>query len=72
MKLYYFKEDEFIRGDINWYSRISPSLLVKLDVLRHIWGSPIIISPSPQAIGRYEGTSQHNINKWGEVRAVER
>lgn len=70
MKLYYFSPDEFVRMNVNWYSRMSPRLLVLLDTFRHLTG-PCIISPHSHAIGRHEGTSQHNINLHGEVRAVD-
>ena len=67
--LRYFTPDEFRE----WWPQMSPRLLVMLDVLRHQWGQPIEISPADKAIGRKAGASltQHNIDKWGEVRAVD-
>ncbi|HSH25400.1 MAG TPA: hypothetical protein VLA13_07670, partial [Massilibacterium sp.] len=71
-KLTYFSRSEFDRGGRNWFNDMCPSLLVRLDVLRNMWGAPIVISPHPDAIGREDDTdSQHNIRKWGEVRAVD-
>lgn len=71
MKLQYFKEHEFDRAGENWMDNCSPELLVKLDLFRHHTGK-FIISPHPKAIGRRDDTtSQHNYNKWGEVRAID-
>ena len=71
--LHYFHSDEFINGDRNWLRDCSPSLLVRLDVLRHMWGKPIRISAAPGAIGRMAGDSQsqHNFERWGIVRAID-
>jgi len=78
LNLRYFKPHEF-RG---WWDSMGPDLLVLLDRFRASLsvltndpgGVPIIISPHPRAIGRHDGpdgTSQHNVDKWGEVRAVD-
>jgi len=68
MKLHYFSPEEFH----GWYDKMSPELLVKLDILRHQWGRPIRISPAQGAVGREDNSqSQHNFNRWGEVRAVD-
>ena len=68
MKLHYFSPEEFH----GWYDKMSPELLVKLDVLRHQWGRPIRISPAPGAVGRDDNSqSQHNYGAHGEVRAVD-
>ena len=67
---HYFAESEF-RG---WSEKMSPCLLIRLDQFRALWSNPVIISPAPGSLGRYLGagdTSQHNYNKWGEVRAVD-
>lgn len=52
---------------------MSPKLLKKLDGFRHEWGFPVEISRHADAIGREGGEdlSQHNIDKWGEVRAID-
>lgn len=53
---------------------MSPRLLTLLDVLRHQLGLVIEISGSPEALGRKLGASSescHNIDKWGEVLAVD-
>lgn len=78
LTLRYFKPDEF-RG---WWDQMDPALLVLLDRLRarlapltpDAGGVPISISPHPRAIGRHDGPdgdSQHNIDRWGEVRAID-
>jgi hypothetical protein len=55
-----------------WYPLMSNELLIKLDTLRDLLGSPVFISPVSGGIGRHGGgSSQHNVDKWGEVRAVD-
>jgi hypothetical protein len=74
MNLYYFTEDEFRRNNINWFHKCAPELLVRHDVWRHLTGDKIEISTDDGAIGRHKGDddlSQHNIDKWGEVRAID-
>jgi len=66
----HFKPEEF--G--GWYDQLNPSLKRNLDDLRGAWGQPIVISPVKGAVGRKKGkanTSQHNVDRWGEVRAVD-
>ncbi|MCP5136049.1 MAG: hypothetical protein H6981_04540 [Gammaproteobacteria bacterium] len=56
------------------WPRMSVALLARLDLFRERLGSPVIISPAPGALGRQLGasdTSQHNIDRWGEVRAAD-
>ncbi|HKJ74728.1 MAG TPA: hypothetical protein VKA19_11480 [Alphaproteobacteria bacterium] len=67
--LRFFRPEEF-RG---WFEDMSLRLLVLNDSLRFRWGAPIQISPHPAAIGRRlnRATTQHNIELWGEVRAVD-
>lgn len=71
MKLNHFDADEFRE----WYGMMAPELLVRLDALRGVLGYPVFISTNPDAIGRTLGkggsTSQHNVDRWGEVRAVD-
>lgn len=77
--LYHFKPWEFVRADkygnpAQWWDQMSPRLLVCLDLLRYRHGGPIQISGHDSALGRQLGPddrSQHNIDKWGEVRAVD-
>ena len=77
--LRFFKPQEFVRpADANgqpeaWSARMQPRLLVLLDTFRFMWGKAVDVSPAPGALGRYWGQSdsQHNIAKWGEVRAVD-
>jgi hypothetical protein len=57
-----------------WWPSMSTELVHKLDVLRDAIGIPIIISPAFGALGRVMGEdegSQHNVTKWGEVRAAD-
>lgn len=68
--LSYFKESEF-RG---WFGLMDKDLLIKLDLFRHLWGAPVMISPHPDALGRYLGSgsgSYHNVDAHGEVKAVD-
>ena len=57
-----------------WFADMSPELLTKLDKFRELWGQPVAISSHADGLGRHLGssdTSQHNVDKWGEVRAVD-
>lgn len=57
-----------------FWSDMSPELLKKLDKFRDLWGAPVTVSTNPDALGRHLGpgdTSQHNIDRWGEVRAAD-
>lgn len=67
MKLNYFKTNEF-RGQKRL---VSPRLLVMLDVYRFMLDEKVMISPHKAAIGREDGTSQHNYRRYGEVRALD-
>lgn len=72
LNLQYFNKNEFTRNGVEWFDRMNPILLTKLDILRSIWGAPIRISKNPDAVGRMDDTSSdHNFNKWKEVRAVD-
>jgi len=66
----HFNQEEFRE----WSDDISPRLITMLDVLRFKMGSPIEISASEYALGRELGVgkmSEHNIDHWGEVLAVD-
>lgn len=67
--LRYFTASEF--GE--WWPHMSTDLLTKLDEFRHRLGVPVHISPAQGSLGRNLGlsTSQHNVDLWGEVRAVD-
>ena len=57
-----------------WSDDMSARLVTMLDVLRFKLGSPIEISASEYALGRNLGVgkmSEHNIDHWGEVLAVD-
>ena len=57
-----------------WSDDMSARLVTMLDVLRFKLGSPIEISASEYALGRELGRgkmSEHNIDHWGEVLAVD-
>jgi hypothetical protein len=67
-KLKYFSISEF--GI--WWPLMSRDLLLKLDLFREKWGAPVDITSAEGGIGREdESGSQHNVLKWGEVRAVD-
>jgi hypothetical protein len=66
----HFSQEEFRE----WSEDMSPRLVTMLDVLRFRLGSPIEISGSEYALGRDLGVgkmSEHNIDEWGEVLAVD-
>ena len=66
----YFSQEEFRE----WSEEMSPRLVTMLDVLRFRLGRPIEISASEYALGRNLGVgkmSEHNIDEWGEVLAVD-
>ena len=73
LELRYFEIDEF--G--GWYPKIDPLLLTMLDSFRDRWGYKVLVSPALGAVGRdlpeghsnYE--SQHNVRRWGAVRAID-
>jgi hypothetical protein len=68
--LTYFKASEF--GI--WWPLMNADLLLKLDAFRERWGAPVVISSAQGALGRHAGgdnSSQHNVDKWGEVKAVD-
>lgn len=67
-QLDYFEDDEF-QG---WAPQMAAELKVKTDLFRHLWGAPVRVSPAAGAVGRHGGgASQHNIDRWGEVLAVD-
>ena len=66
----HFKAEEFRE----WSDDMSARLVTMLDVLRFKLGSPISVSASKYALGRNLGVgkmSEHNIDHWGEVLAVD-
>lgn len=69
VELRHFSPREF--GE--WWPQMSVRLLVLLDVFRGHWGRSVMISASPLALGRHGGdsTSQHNVDRWGVVRAAD-
>lgn len=57
-----------------WAGLMSRDLLQRLDRFRDYIGVPVIVSPDDGGIGRRLGpddTSQHNVDRYGEVRAVD-
>ena len=75
--LHFFRPAEFgptpYRED-NWWHEMCPRLLVLTDTFRFQWAKPITISNNNFALGRRLGQgseSQHNIDKHGEVRALD-
>ncbi|MFL1484894.1 hypothetical protein [Marinobacter sp. LN3S78] len=75
VNLQHFSPSEFTdRYGTNWYSQMHPELLRKLDAFRERWGHPVMVSNAKGAMGRHQGpsgTSQHNVDAWGEVRAID-
>ena len=66
----HFSQEEFR----DWAENMSPRLVTMMDVLRFRLGSAIEISGSKYALGRELGRgkmSEHNIDHWGEVLAVD-
>jgi len=66
----HFSAEEFRE----WADDVSPRLVTMMDILRFQVGSPVIISPHPDSLGRELGSasqSAHNIDYWGEVLAVD-
>ena len=66
----HFTQEEFRE----WSDDMSARLVTMLDVLRFKLESPIEISLSEYALGRNLGRgkmSEHNIDEWGEVLAVD-
>ena len=66
----HFSAEEFRE----WSDDMSARLVTMLDVLRFRLGSAIEISASEYALGRNLGVgkmSEHNIDEWGEVLAVD-
>ena len=66
----HFSAEEFRE----WADDMSGRLVTMLDILRFVLGSPIEISLSKYALGRELGRgkmSEHNIDEWGEVLAVD-
>jgi hypothetical protein len=73
MKLYYFSRREFLRDGRDWFDDIDPRLLVLLDTFRHQWGSRVLISGHPDAIGRTGKAtdSQHHWEPGKLVRGID-
>jgi len=72
--LTYFRPGEFFRAGVDWWPLMSAELLTRLDTFRARLGAPVEISPAEGAVGRRLGradSSQHNIDRWGEVRAID-
>jgi len=66
----HFSQEEFRE----WSDDMSARLITMLDVIRFRLGSAIEISLSEYALGRNLGRgkmSEHNIDEWGEVLAVD-
>lgn len=71
---HFFEPWEFERGGVQWWHKMSPRLLIMLDVFRFQWGKPVHVSTDAGAVGRSLGQqsmSQHNVDRWCEVRAVD-
>ena len=72
--LRWFSPGEFVRGGVDWWPMMNSDLLTRMDDFRSRLGVPVAISPAAGALGRHLGTtdaSQHNVDRWGEVRAAD-
>ena len=81
--LEHFDQSEFVtvyldehgrQHSMDWWPLMSPRLLVMLDIFRHRWGAPVMISPNRIALGRYLGednASEHNVDRWAAVLAAD-
>lgn len=77
--LYFFDREEFVRPHEEgaetecWFDAMDPRLLVLLDAFRSHINQPVEISPAPGALGRRRGdaSTQHNVDRWGQVRAAD-
>ena len=67
MRLQYFKDSEFR----TFKNQMDRRLLVMADVLRHIWGRPVMISPASGALVRNSGRSWHNVSLRGWCYAMD-
>lgn len=70
VELKHFSQTEFGA----WWPLMNRDLLLKLDAFREAWQNPVIISPAFGSLGRTLGpgdSSQHNVTRWGEVRAAD-
>jgi hypothetical protein len=72
-QVYFFEPHEFERDHVQWWQHLSPRLLILLDSFRFQWGKPVRVSGHKHAVGRHlgESFSQHNFDRWDEVRAVD-
>lgn len=75
--LRYFSPREFGPNShgrtMDWWPRMNPSLLVRVDVFRHLWRQPVEVSGHPNALGRHSGdsTSDHNVDRHGSVNGMD-
>lgn len=65
----FFKDSEFH----GYEDQLAPGLRDKLNRFRLMWGAPVLVSGDPESVGRERGDSlsQHNVEKWGETRAID-
>lgn len=56
-----------------WWEFMDVDLLIKLDLFRERWNNIVDISPAHGSLGRNDGDSKsyHNVDKYGQVRAVD-
>jgi hypothetical protein len=75
--LHHFRPYEFGKTDFrmtDWWHLMCPRLLVLTDTFRFQWDRRVRISNNDFALGRFLGEdsdSQHNVDQWGEVRALD-
>ena len=65
----------FADGEFHgWADKLNPALRPALDRFRLLWGAPVYVSGSRDAVGRHGGpddASQHNVDRWGYVNAAD-
>jgi hypothetical protein len=75
--LHYFQSSEFgptPSRQEDWWQHMDPCVLVRLDVLRSLWGASITISGHARALGRKNGSannSDHNVDRRGKVQCID-
>jgi len=76
--LHHFSPSEFGPTDFrseDWFPQMDPSLLVRGDVFRTLWGAPVAISGAKRALGRHNGAkgskSDHNVDRRGSVQGMD-
>ena len=73
-QLQYFVPAEFVVAGHDWWDAMHPDVLLALDRYRAALRSEVRINKVKGALGRHAGLmskSQHNVDRWGHVMAVD-